>query len=502
MKKSKFPPKRPDNSHIVKKRVVHEWSNYQKAVFKDIHYGEGNLMVVARAGSAKTSTLVEGARYVPKNKKALFCAFNKSIQEELRNKLPERIECSTLHSLGYRAIRHRFGNDVEINNYKCQNIVTDMVDNPKENSDLIENICLTVHFCKANLVDVPSKIEDLIIEYGIDLCEVDVKEFVKYVCLALRQCKEKTTEIDFNDMIYFPFVYRLSMASYDMVFIDEAQDMSKAMIELALSACKKGGRIIAVLDNRQAIYSFMGADARVYKNLQDRLNPKELMLPICYRCPKSVVKLAQQIVPDIVPFDKSIEGEILSVNLNSLMSLAKPGCYVLSRYNAPMIKWCMKFLKNQIPANILGRDIGDGLAYLIKKSKKKTVKDLLTWLVKWEKEEKEKFLIKRPNGNTEVISDKAECIKILCEDAKTLEEVKNNIKEMFQENDERKIVLFSSIHRSKGKEQNDVFVLYDTLQYSSEEEDNIRYVAFTRAKKRLFLVKKVIEDWEENPPAP
>ncbi len=487
-KTSKFPPKKPTQT-LFKAAVKHNWSDYQKAIFKEIAFGNQHCMVIARAGSSKTSTLIEGSKYIPKGKKSLFCAFNKSIQEELKNKLNERIECSTLHSLGYRGIRQRFGN-VELDDNKCWNIVEDLIGNSKENYGVIDNVCKTITLCKANLADIPSKVDEIILEYDIDLCEYEPEIFIKYVLQGLRKCKEQTNVIDFMDMIWFPFIYRINVGKYDVVFVDEAQDMSKCMIELALSAIKTDGRVFAVLDDKQAIYRFMGADHRVLYNLRTRLNPKELSLPICYRCPIKVVALAQEYVPDILPYDKSPEGEIINLNILDLHKHAKAGSYVLSRTNAPLIRQCMLFLKQQIPANILGRDIGNNLLYLIKKSKKKNVKSLLEWLVKWEKQEKENLLIKYPKANTEFIADKAECIRMLCEDASSLEEVKSNINNLFQENDENKIVLFSSIHKIKGKQASDVFILSDTIKYSNEEECNIYYVGITRAQQKLFFVKK------------
>jgi superfamily I DNA/RNA helicase len=218
-----------------------------------------------------------------------------------------------------------------------------------------------------------------------------------------------------------------------------------------------------------------------------------LTLPICYRCPKKVVELAQTIVSDIMPYDKAPEGEIIDIDIENLQKYAKPGSYVLSRTNAPLIKYCMRFLKNNIPANILGRDIGNGLLYLIKKSKKKKVTDLLKWIVEWEKQEKEKLLIKYPKANTDFISDKAECINMLCEDASSLDEVKENIANLFKDNDEKSIVLFSSVHKIKGKETDIVFILADTLRSSNEEELNIKYVSFTRAKSKLYLVRKCLK---------
>lgn len=489
MNKKQYPPKKPNNSHLIAPPVKRDWSPYQKDIFRDIAKGEGNTVVIARAGSAKTSSLVEGSKYIPKGKKSLFCAFNKHIQEELRGKLGSYIECLTLHSLGFRGIKQRFGN-VELDNHKCWNLAEKIIGDTKDNYDLIENVVKTVDFCKATLTDTPSQIEEIIAEYGIDLCEIPAPTFIDLVMKVMRACKEQTNVIDFNDMIWFPFIYHINVGKYDYVFVDEAQDLNKAQIELAFSAVKVGGRVVAVLDPRQAIYSWRGADTKVLDNLQKRLNPKELMLPICYRCPKRVVTLAQSIVPDIQPFDKAKDGDIIHLDISELKKYAKPGSYVLSRTNAPLIKHCMQFLKHNIPANILGRDIGSNLLYLIKKSKKKTVQDLLKWIIKWEKQEKENLLAKFPKANTEFIADKSECLQMLCEDASTLEEVKDNINNLFKDNDEKGIVLFSSVHKIKGKETDKVFILMDTLRGGSEEEENIEYVAYTRAKDTLYLVRK------------
>ena len=472
---------------MKKDKIV--WSDYQKVIFEDIKSGVGHTLVIARAGSSKTSSIVEGSKYVPKDKSVLFCAFNKSIQEELKSKLSSRVDCLTLHSLGFRGIRQRFGN-VELNERKCWNIVETFFKEPRKNIDIIESICKTVSFCKNTLTDTPDKIEELICKYDIDICELEIKDFINHVCKALRLNKEKTSEINFDDMIWFPFVYRINVMKYDMVFIDEAHDLTRAQIELAISAVKKSGRIISVLDPNQAIYGWRCADSTVLDNFKERLKPKELSLPICYRCPKCVVKAAQEFVPDIMPYENNIEGEIIDIKTSQLVNLVKPGCFVLSRYNAPLVRWCLIFLKNKIPANIMGRDLGSNLLSLIKKSRKKTITDFLKWLNTWEKNEKEKLLERFPGANTESITDKAECLNHLCEDASSLEDVKDNIDQLFSDKDESTRVTLSSIHRIKGKETDDVFILADTLSSASQEELNIHYVAITRAKKKLYMAWK------------
>ena len=110
----KFPPKKEDTSYLIKPAPKLEWSSYQKALFKDIAQGEGHTIVEAYAGASKTTSIVESFKYIPRGKKAIALAFNKIIQEELRSRSPSYVDVLTFHSLGYRAIKQKFGNVVLI----------------------------------------------------------------------------------------------------------------------------------------------------------------------------------------------------------------------------------------------------------------------------------------------------------------------------------------------------------------------------------------------------
>lgn len=84
-----------------------ELSEYQKRILDFIKYENGNLLVDAKAGSGKTSTLVLIAdEIIKQNKKCLFLAFNKSIVEELKTKIiSDSCQIKTLHSLGLSFLR-------------------------------------------------------------------------------------------------------------------------------------------------------------------------------------------------------------------------------------------------------------------------------------------------------------------------------------------------------------------------------------------------------------
>ena len=490
-KPTRFPPKKPDKSHIIKYDAKRVWSKYQKEIFRDINKGTDHTVVIARAGSGKTSTIVEGFKFLPPGKKTLMVAFNKAIADELRQRAPSYVETSTLHSVGYRAIRQRFGNEVMLEQHKMQSIFEDLIG--KEDWDLTMQFCKCASLCKAFLFDTPAKITELIEDFGIDIGEYKPEEFIKYVIKALGICKSQTQVIDFDDMIWFPFVYNLNVGKYDVVFVDEAQDLNAAQMAMVFSAVKSGGRIIAVGDPAQSIYQFRGADSRAIPNFIKKLGAKTLPLSVTYRCPKKIVYLAQEIVPDIEAAETAPEGIIEDLPIEHLTKTVKPGDFVLSRTNAPLIKYCLQLLKAGVPANIQGRDIGSNLIYFIKKSKAKTVNSFITYVNEWRDQEVKRLLSEKKN--TDICMDKAECLLNLCEGTLTIKDLKTTIENLFNDVDDANKVIFSTTHKAKGLERNRVFVLVGTYRKgASEEESNLWYVAITRCKKELFLVRKTLKD--------
>src|ERR1019366_8394501 len=439
-------------SILTNKRV---WSDYQKSVFEDISRGTGHTAVIAVAGSGKTSVIIEGFKYIPKKMRTLMISFNKSNAEDLKNKAPSYVECLTLHSLGFRAIKNAFGKAVKLNPDKTLNIITELLEakgfkkQQKNGFDTIFSLIRTTSLCKSYLQDIPSKIDELMDSFDVDCGLLDREDFIKTICQTLRKCKEIKDFIDFDDMIYFPASFGLALGKWDYVFCDEVQDFSLAQVNMILSACRIDGRIMAVGDINQAIYSFRGADSESITNLIKRLDAKQLPLSITYRCPKSVVKLAQEFVPHLEASPTAKEGLVKEIPEKTFLDLVRPGDCVLSRINAPLIYYCMRLLRNKIPANIQGKDIGANLAWLIKKSEKKTFVDFLRWLDDWKASECVR--LKAKNRDPILILDKAECLEGLCEGCKSTSEVLANIKELFTDNDEANVIICSSIHKFKGQ---------------------------------------------------
>ena len=76
------------------------WTDENKAIFSWFEKGKGNLIVRARAGTGKSTILVQGIMYAPE-KRILVAAFNKDIQRAMDAKLKNACaQAKTLHALG------------------------------------------------------------------------------------------------------------------------------------------------------------------------------------------------------------------------------------------------------------------------------------------------------------------------------------------------------------------------------------------------------------------
>lgn len=472
-------------------RQVRQWSGYQTVIFDDISKGTGNTQVDSYAGTGKSTTIVEGFYHVPAGKSSLMCAFAKPIQEELEKKAPEGVEVLTLHSLGFRASKKVFpkvGRPDDKGEKLWGFIKAERGEDP-ETYDVRENIAKAVGLSKGYLAERPDEVDQIMDRHDIDTCGESREGFITSVLKVMNGCKKDTARMDFDDMIWFPNVHNVPLPKYDFVFIDEAQDLNLAQINLALACAGNRGRIISVGDERQAIYGFRGADSNAIKNIVDRCNSKRLTLSVTYRCAKAIVALAQQFVPNLEAAPTAEDGLVTDLSEQKMEEMARPGDFILSRTNAPLIKWCLALLKAGTPANIQGKDLGKSLVSLIKKSKCKDVNAFLDWLAKYEEMEVERLLkAKREPG---VLQDKMECLRHLCEGTNDLEVVKENINRLFYDGGDKNRVILSTTHKAKGLERDRVFMLADTYRPGKNiEEDNLTYVAYTRAKRELYLVSK------------
>lgn len=426
---------------------------------------------------------MESLKFVPKNKQILLCAFNTHIAKELKEKVKIKANIATLHSLGFSALKNKFSN-VMFDYEKADKIIKSNIKDWK----MIPVFKQVLSLCKMSLQDSPEQISKICEIHNIDYSPFTIEEFSSLIIKMLSKCKNDISSVDYDDMIWFPFVYSLYLGRYDYIFVDEAQDLNPAQLFMIKKISTDKNRTFMFYDDRQAIYGFRCAYINYLNSVVEKMECKKLPLPISYRCPKSVVNLAKSIVPDYEEFSDAIDGEVKEIKNTDYLSHVKSDSVILSRTNAPLIKVYFDLLKANIPAKIKGKDIANNLLSFIAKMKPKNLDNLRLKVNKWE--ESEVTALKKEYKKYDHIVDKAQLLRNLITEHENINDLKKTIKDLFVDAEEKDIVLLSTVHSFKGGERDNIFVLKSTLNYSNSiEEQNIIYIAYTRSKKNLFLIE-------------
>ena len=490
------------------------FSPFQMNIFNEVENGSANLAINAVAGSGKTTTIVECCKRLKMNKYDVkFLAFNNSIVKELKYKIGDYADVSTLHSFGYSVLKKVAGQNrsFDVNDRKYINIIKDSgmlaIDRDDDNYiKALNNADKLLRLCRINLIQTgdTKAINDVCDEYSIVPLanEVSVVNSLLDGAYTLGSGYGKIV-IDFTDMIVLPIAYPSYVPTYKVVFIDECQDLSRAQRELMLLGAR-GGRFVAVGDRRQAINGFAGADCKSFDKIASLPNTKELPLSVNYRCGKNIISLAQNIVPEITAHDGAIDGTITRLNQINLATF-KANDMVLCRTASPLVVMCLKLIRKGVTAVVKGRDIASGLIGLIDKSKAKTIKGFESWAntekAKLAKDiaRKERMSVEeaKETGRYVAYCDRVDCILAIGEQTSNLEGVKGIIEEIFNDSNLPNAVTFSTCHKSKGLEADRVLILLPhklpltwkgQLDWEYEQELNLQYVAYTRAKKELVFV--------------
>ena len=164
---------------------------------------------------------------------------------------------------------------------------------------------------------------------------------------------------------------------------------------------------------------------------------------------------------------------------------------VLCRYNAPLISAFYDLISRGKSCYILGRDMTKGLIQSVQKITKNTEMGTEEF---WELYNKDfaynyqRLLDLEKKNQALSLEDKKDCIAIFVARASTVGGIITEIERVFDSNDEGDIML-STVHKAKGLEADNVYILATERMphpKGGKEENNICYVAITRAKKNLF----------------
>ena len=318
--------------------------------------------------------------------------------------------------------------------------------------------------------------------------------------------------VDFTDMIEKFNVSELC-PNYDVVFVDEAQDLSPIQWKMYDILKKNSKHVILAGDDDQAIYGWAGADVQRFQTEP----AKNIILPQSYRVPQAVQQIADQIL-NRIPDNRRIKkqwasrpegGSVDHVTSIEDVPLHQSDWLILARTNDKLIK-----LKPILKDMAIYFEIKDRKSYKTRlytavkhytrwtkgdKLSLSECKDLFEYLeLDQELKEERMYDLQEFGYNTtdewyEVFkSDPEECLYIR-EMLRNKEELSHPAR-----------VKLSTIHAAKGGEATNVLIILDNTKKIREavdksedkhdEEHRVWYVGVTRTKQNLYIMTPKRED--------
>lgn len=377
-------------------------------------YGDGPLLILAGAGSGKTSVLTKRVAYLIKERNVspsniVAITFTNKAAKEMKERIIKEvgkegydIQISTFHSFGLRIIRENYEKlgyeknftiiDSDDSLTVVKKILKDMgIDYARFNPKFIKN---QISSCKNEMV-TPEKYKNLVND---ELSDITYKVYKKYQDTLLRN-----NSLDFDDLLIKPIElfnkYKEVLENYQelfkYVFIDEYQDTNEAQYILSKMISAKYKNICVVGDDAQSIYSWRGANFKNILNFEkDYKNAKVILLEQNYRSTKTILNAANSVIKNnINKKDKNLwtdngagekikyvrtndEKDEASYVTREIKNLVNNGVSlddiaVLYRTNAQSRTIEEGFLNSNIPYRIVGafafysrKEIKDLLAYL------------------------------------------------------------------------------------------------------------------------------------------
>lgn len=477
-----------------------------------------SLIVNALAGTGKTSVILRAVKELIDSGysgKILITSFSRSVIDEITGKTPDCIDVKTMHSLG-NALMHSFNKNAKLNKDKLKEVCSVVIGPVKEvkkgekltKDDLELNnklkaqysyVSQIVTMLKKNDLDATEENINAMIEfYGISI-DIDYPDYIKHsIAVFERSVSLNRKEYDFDDMIHYANVNNINpINKYDIVIVDEAQDLSAMQRSFLLRFVKPSGRVIAIGDPNQAIFGFSGSTVDSIDKLEQRLsNVVQLPLTINQRCAKEIINIAQEVVPSIKSADNAINGDVIIYNKLRLEAI-ESGDMVLARRNSVLVKTAYLLVREGKKVYFYGDSIASDIASAVNAVNHQNDLVLLVELMN-----QRALMLKDKYKNKTIYNnflDRLDTVKELISVNKSIIDVKTLIKELYQLFDNKSAIGAVKLlngHIAKGLENKRCHIIdYDRSiiecerEWQQQQERNLLYVMLTRAKETLFLHK-------------
>jgi len=514
-------------------------SPYQRAVFEHVERSGANAVVMATAGSGKTTTLVEVARRLPTGSRACFLAFNRSTAAELRARLPSGVHATTIHALGLAALTKSYPAvaAAPVDHGKYARLALEAVTELHPDGDgavapgLADHLARVVHFARLELTnpDDLATLAELLDRYGIEppVAPDQLRDLHALVAPIMRAgaAAASSGSIDLTDMVHLVVTQRLHLERYDFVCVDEAQDLSRMALALVLRLVAGGARALFVGDPRQAIYAFAGADPRSLERARREANATVLPLSVSYRCPTRHVALARRFAPEMDAAPAALLGSVRLLPEAGLARAVRPGDLVMARVNSPLLPASLSMAEVGTPVTVLGEELEVELLALARRifpGRARLPHTALADVRRHATSEGRRLelefmtnprLAQMQSRNADTHRALAMVIEAAVDEAPAtalaavrglwrgqelaFSELERVTSRLLSPRSAADGAVLSTIHKAKGREAGRVFLLRPEelgigggTENDDDVEANVLFVALTRAKRELVLVER------------
>lgn len=466
----------------------------------------GDIKINAVAGSGKTTTIIEYAASRPANSKILYLAFNKAVKLEAKRKFAQKgmnsVDVETAHSLAFRHVvigsKYKVRNQ-EYKSYELAEILGITGSGEKHTEFVIANHVskFVAYFCNSD----KSKVQEL--NYVDVITEPKAKTFVtsfyEYILAKTRRllAMMDNAEIEVTHDFYLKkFQLSNPRLYYDYILFDEGQDASPAMLDVFL---KQDATKVIVGDTHQQIYSW-----RYAVNSLEKVRFPIYHLSASFRFPQSIADLAR----NVLDFKKHL-GDFKTVTITGKgTSTETKSKAVIARTNLGLLLKAIAYVtekksleKIYFEGNIHSYTYADEGASLydvlnLYNSKRELIRDKLIQMMS-SMYELEEYIEKTEDAQLAMM------VEIVQEYGNEIPGIIQSLKDKHAGDGERDKadIVFSTVHRCKGMEYDEIQIVDDFLTEEKiekqkgekllipklNEEINLLYVAITRARHRVNI---------------
>ena len=459
------------------------------------------VRINARAGTGKTTTLAMLAQKY-RDQRMLYLVFNRQAMEAAAKTFPANVQAFTVHAFAYRNEGYKWRDT--LGHFSPADLL--FAFRPEE-----QVLATISHDFLTFFLNSPfDKLEEALQPFRALLSE-PLREVVQFEQQRIIQAArtlatawntgQKPCPHDFYLKLFHKSrQFHRQLARYDMILVDEGQDLSPIMLD-ALQACSK--RIVLVGDSHQQIYSFRYAIDAMRKLASD----EQFDLTLSFRFGKMIAELATVFIQEakqertfrIQGHDQKISQVSLYQQLPAAPQSGKTA--ILSRSNVALFENAMA-LKAQGTAFAFEKDIYPLLlktldVYWLAQKRPDKIRDpLLRTFHKLE--ELEAYAEDTDNFQLQGM------IRIVEKYAADFPDVIFELGELTKKPSTPEPppgIILSTIHSAKGQEYEQVYIDADLAETLSQafrngaeapaDEMNVAYVGFTRAIRHLYLPEEM-----------